>query len=355
MCENCGIENCSCGITILKGEAGTSSQLYIAYANDTSGSGFSLTDGSLPFMAFLAADPLYTPVQADFSGLWFAKGQGVFGGNSDDYLFNTALSGDPAAGKLLFDNANISVATFINISETDASSANVAAWLTALATSNATIKGLVRVGNKATSTKFALFAVTAVTNHSGYKTITVTYLASSSNSPFVSGDPLVFSYVISGNNGDAGTDARETLFNDLSQTASGSHAGDTLTVSHNIPANTFVSNGDSACIEIILQGTGLSLLNTTQSFIKIDAVQTQSTIWGTTATTVFKFDISLDKKDATHYVLSYSINGVPAASQTITVADFTSAIAVEWWAKGLIVAGNGQVTCTKFFAEYKPA
>jgi hypothetical protein len=73
-CDNCGDGCCSgCGISVPKGDTGSASVLYIAYATDNIGTGFSLTDGSLPYMAFLAEDPLYTPVVGDFAGLWFSR------------------------------------------------------------------------------------------------------------------------------------------------------------------------------------------------------------------------------------------------------------------------------------------
>lgn len=74
-CSSCGDSGCGgCGgITIPKGDSGNSTITRIAYANDASGSGFSLTNGSLDFIAFAAFDPSYTPVAADFAGLWYDR------------------------------------------------------------------------------------------------------------------------------------------------------------------------------------------------------------------------------------------------------------------------------------------
>lgn len=58
--------------TNLKGDAGTSSYTYIAYASDNTGSNFSTTPGNgLDFIAILvSAIKLTDPQQQDFSGLW---------------------------------------------------------------------------------------------------------------------------------------------------------------------------------------------------------------------------------------------------------------------------------------------
>ena len=48
--------------------------IYTAYANDNVGSGFSLTNVSLPFIAILtSSNVLSPPVVTDFAGLWFDR------------------------------------------------------------------------------------------------------------------------------------------------------------------------------------------------------------------------------------------------------------------------------------------
>ncbi len=63
----------NCGATIPKGDKGDSCKIFIGYATNSSGAGFSLTNGSLPYVAYLAADPTYVPVAGDFAGLWFLR------------------------------------------------------------------------------------------------------------------------------------------------------------------------------------------------------------------------------------------------------------------------------------------
>lgn len=177
-----------------------------------------------------------------------ADGQdGTFGANSDLYLFNTATVGNPTNGKLLFNNANLSAATSISVSNIDGYTNTVTTWLAALNTSDATLKGFIRVNKEFDSTSFAMYSVSAATANAGYYTYTVTYLGGSGNSPFASGDNVIFSYVISGNNGAAGTQGIVLIpltypTDIVLPPAAGATA--TTTTTYNIPANTMVADGD---------------------------------------------------------------------------------------------------------------
>lgn len=96
-----------------------------------------------------------------------------------NYKFNTATSGDPTTGKLLFDNATIASATALHISETDDDAAALAGVLAAWDDSTSTIKGLVSVIDKSNPANYAYFNVTGTITDAGtYDVFTVAHVAS---------------------------------------------------------------------------------------------------------------------------------------------------------------------------------
>lgn len=98
-----------------------------------------------------------------------------------DYQFNTATSGDPGSGKILFDNATLSSATAFNIHETDrlgtSRSADIATWDDDGATAN---RGYLYIINATTGARIATFKVTGtITDNGSYDTFSATYIAGS--------------------------------------------------------------------------------------------------------------------------------------------------------------------------------
>lgn len=180
---------------------------------------------------------------------------GTYSSNSDKFQFNVATVGNPGAGKLLFNNANLAAATSISVSTTDFTSSNVATWLAAAGTSDATVKGFIMVNKEFDSTSFAIFSISAVTSNVTYYTLSLTYLASSSNSPFASNDNVIFSYSISGSNGAAGQPGRTVLFNDLTNVTAAATGGVSTTYrTKTVAANTLIADGDS----IVFRGSWLN-------------------------------------------------------------------------------------------------
>lgn len=199
----CGGKCCADNVKGKTGAPGASSYVYVAYAADAQGNGFSLIpNDNLEYVQFIVKDSAVSSLTiADFTGVW-VKYVGDYGGNSDDFTFSTSLAGDPTAGKLLVDNANMSAVTKINVSYTDLNGFNVALWLGSIATPTSGIKAFVRLFKNDINKAF--FAVTGFVNQSTYCELTVQPLSLTSNSPFAAGDKTILSFCNTGDKGDPG-------------------------------------------------------------------------------------------------------------------------------------------------------
>ncbi len=177
---------------------------------------------------------------------------GTFSANANEYQFSASTVGNPGNGFLIWNNANLSAATSISVSNVETNGVTVTTWLASLNTSNATLKGYILVTKEFDNSAWAQYSVSAYTANAGYGTFTVAYLAGSTNSPFAANDSVIFSYVISGNNGADGAAGLAILYNNCATVDSGDTGGVDLSLkTFNIPANTFVGNGD--CVTIIAQ------------------------------------------------------------------------------------------------------
>lgn len=86
-----------------QGPSGQSAYVYIAYAQDASGAGFSTTfNSSLPYIAIKSSTVPLTPVASDFSGLWF----NYRGDVPDGYITNQMIDSVDAS-KLTGEVSNI--------------------------------------------------------------------------------------------------------------------------------------------------------------------------------------------------------------------------------------------------------
>ena len=96
-----------------------------------------------------------------------------------DFAFNTATSGDPGSGKVLFNSATIASVTQVNISETGRNSESLAAVLATWDDSTNTAHyGHLRIFDVADRTKFIEVEITGTLTDAGsYRTIPVTYTA----------------------------------------------------------------------------------------------------------------------------------------------------------------------------------
>ena len=270
----CGGKCCADNVKGKTGAPGASSYTYVAYAADAQGNGFSLIpNDNLEYVQFIVKDSAVTSLTiADFTGVW-VKYIGDYGGNSDDFLFSSALTGDPGSGKLLFDNANLSAATSINVSYNDLGGFNVGNWLVAMSIPTSGIKAFVRVFKNDISKVF--YAVTGFTNNTTYCTLTVQPLALTSNSPFTNADKVILSFCNTGDKGDPGNGGISAGTNHLfSDATTNSDPGNAYLKFDNanvtLATKLYINKNDAAIINVAAY-IGLTNIsnNANKAYIKI--------------------------------------------------------------------------------------
>lgn len=146
------------------------------------------------------------PVRAFF----FPKGDkgdiGVTGSPGGiPYTWSTDItSTDPTSGKVKVNNATLSAATALYISETDAAAHALATYLATLDDSTSTIKGRIFLTDPANPANIAIFDITGtITDNGAWDTFTIAYVASSG--AFINGLALRLIFVPKGDKGDPGT------------------------------------------------------------------------------------------------------------------------------------------------------
>jgi hypothetical protein len=128
--------------------------------------------------------------------------QGEFGGYSAPFNFDTATAmSNPGGGDLRYNNATMSLVTALAVSDTDADSNGVDAFLDQIS------DGLIRVFSEASgATEWTYFTVTGVTDNGVWHQIDVTYIASAGGDPpHTNGEGVVLTYSPSGEQGDTGS------------------------------------------------------------------------------------------------------------------------------------------------------
>ena len=120
------------------------------------------------------------------------------------YKFDTGTSdADPGAGEIAFNNGTYASATRIYIDDADANGVTTQADTATWGASTSTIKGSLHIVDINDSTTYARFKITAaVTDASGYNTITVVHLAS--NNTFSAADELSVTFIRAGDKGTTG-------------------------------------------------------------------------------------------------------------------------------------------------------
>ena len=120
------------------------------------------------------------------------------------YKFDTGTSdADPGAGEIAFNNGTYASATEIYIDDADAYGASTATDVQSWGGSTSTIKGFLHIVDINDSQTYARFKITAaVTDASGYNTITVVHLAS--NNTFSAADELSVTFIRAGDKGTTG-------------------------------------------------------------------------------------------------------------------------------------------------------
>ncbi len=120
-----------------------------------------------------------------------------------DYQFNSATSGDPGAGKYLLNNATFDSVTQINISETTASGADIAAALATWDDSTSTAKGTLKISKEGAPQNYQVLRITgAGTDAGGYWTFPVTPV--DDGGTIANGNDVAVLFIEKGDKGDTG-------------------------------------------------------------------------------------------------------------------------------------------------------
>lgn len=120
-----------------------------------------------------------------------------------EFAFDTATSGDPGAGEVLFDNATLGSVTAVHVSETDTNAVDVSGFLATWDDSTSTIKGILVAKNLDDPASFVIFSITAASDPGAYRVFTVTPLVSAGS--FGAADRVSLEFTRTGDKGDTGT------------------------------------------------------------------------------------------------------------------------------------------------------
>lgn len=119
------------------------------------------------------------------------------------YAWDTGTTdADPGTGEVRGNNATIASITTIYASTTDAGGASVSAIIDTWDDSTSTVKGRLRLAHRTDATKWAEFTISAVTSATGYRKLTVAYVAGSG--ALSAADPVALGFVRTGDKGDTG-------------------------------------------------------------------------------------------------------------------------------------------------------
>lgn len=130
---------------------------------------------------------------------------GPYGGAwSIPYTYDSATTdADPGSGKLRF-STTPGLAAQIFVDNLNSDGVDVSTLIQYIGTPTGTYKAEIRVVHRTDPTKWVAFRATAETHATGYEKISVSPVGSSTNSPFVAGDPLVLMIDLIGDKGDTG-------------------------------------------------------------------------------------------------------------------------------------------------------
>lgn len=192
--------------------AWTTATMYAAQDVVTqSGNGYACITGhtSGTFATDLAAGKWVLLVSRGATGPQGLQGvtgiQGPAGGTVCLYNFSTTTTaGDPGTANFRFNNANASLATRAYVDLVDSTGATVTALLDALDDSTSTIKGFLKFIHRQNELLWVEYSLTAVTTQTGYRELTLTYIAGSSTTPFGNGAGVSMLFTRNGDKGDQG-------------------------------------------------------------------------------------------------------------------------------------------------------
>ena len=122
---------------------------------------------------------------------------------------NSTTAADPGAGEFRLNNATPGSATALYIDNVDNQANSVTGWLDSWDDSTNTNKGLVLLKGLDEAGAFLLARVTAIVDSTGYRTATISVLASAGS--FVLGDRFMVTFVPAGDKGSDGVGAGDVL------------------------------------------------------------------------------------------------------------------------------------------------
>lgn len=168
-----------------------------------------------------------------------AAAAGTVGVNGLQYAWSAETSGDPGTGSVLVDNATLSSATSISLSETDGLGSDVSGWLATWDDSSSTGKGHIHISKVGSPGDFVIFSVSGtITDQGAYDDYTVAYV--DGNGTFASGDNISVQFY---RNGDSVSDGDK---GDVTVSSSGS----TWTIDND--AVSYAKMQDTSATDVIL-------------------------------------------------------------------------------------------------------
>lgn len=168
------------------GADGDDAYVYIAYADDDTGTGFTMTfDAGKNYIAIKSTTaPISAPAAGDFTGLWknYKGATGATGADGTPVGFKYTGSGDeipatpPTAGQVAFNTLFTQTATALGFSVTDADTNSIGAFLRTLDDSTNTIKGHLYLRDEADPTTWAVYAVSSINDNDTWIQVNVAHV-----------------------------------------------------------------------------------------------------------------------------------------------------------------------------------
>jgi len=129
---------------------------------------------------------------------------GSFGGSSFSYRFNTdTVDNDPGAGLIKANNADLSLATQLNIDDLDYPGTDISTYLLTCDDSTSTVKGHIKIINTNTPSEYVIYTLSSLADQAGYVAMTVAYIDGSVTT-FTNNSDIIFTFTRTGDKGQQG-------------------------------------------------------------------------------------------------------------------------------------------------------
>jgi hypothetical protein len=181
---------------------------------------------------------------------------GVYGGHSAKWFFNSTTSPNPGNGTLRFNNSNQAAATVIYIDNLDYNNVDMDSFLDTF--DNSSNYGFIRIFKEFDQNTFWIGTITNVGEPSGaYHQLNVTI--NKSNGTFANGDAIVVTFTPKGEPGNNGADGSNKAY--VLETHLGNPQVSTYTTSGDfaetltVPSGLLVNEGDAVLIDSVIKVT----------------------------------------------------------------------------------------------------